>query len=535
MGKAQSNKLFRDEIASSLTIGGVEYTTLQESEKLKAVENMLKDVLSVVDSNEQMALEKARKEKDEAQGMIGKLRDNLSHAEQMIKQHEDTVVDVEKRVYGHWNDVRYTFGLFMNTFFGATMVTQVQMSFFGKRVIPPAYEAMQVGPNVEDTVEVPAEPHWELPLRQQYVLENDPNWGRFCNETVDLAPIDGKPETKIMIRTTKRRRFFWDEVMKIYENFYRENSLFRRRIISSKFQFIRTDNVSWDDVILHPTTAEQVDDFLRAPIQHREYLKARGVKFKRGVLLSGKYGTGKSMLAKALANDARDHDITFIMVEQEHLKKLPGILHIAKFYAPAVVFCEDIDRLVPEERGADADSLLNTLDGVEDIGDTMVVFTTNHVHSISQALQRPGRIDEIITIGAADDAGRVKLIKKTITEAGNQYDPDSFDEERVAACTLEYPGSFLVEVVAGATMKATLKAARDDISMDTPLTISVGDIEWGAARLQKRAAKYHQFDPSILPVNAEYSGPGGPIPSIGSMILAAMLSGRGNPGDVSQF
>lgn len=520
------------QIEELVMIDGQEYSTITESGPAAAIKTILEGIMEEAGKEEQEALDRARKERDESELMIGKLQDELAIAKKKIKQHQDTVVYYVKDVYGHWNDIRHTFNRFMTLFFDAQTQAQVRFSFFGKQIIPPSFEGIRVGPNPEDVLQVPAQMHWQLPLAKRYTIEDDPDWGTFNTETVEVFYNADTIEGKIKVTTTKNRRFFWEQLLAHYVVFHKENSLFRGRIVATSsndgFEFIPTDGVTWDDVVLHPDTQESVDNFLRAPIRYRERLAKLGQSMRRGVLLAGKYGTGKTMLAKATATECEPNGVTFIMVRPEHLEQLPRVLEIARHYEPCVVFCEDIDKIVTNNRTHEADAILNTLDGVQKIGEVMVIFTTNHIENISQALQRPGRCDEIIHIGPADAENRVRHVKKVITDHNNNYNPDEFDNQRIADATQDFPGSYIVEAVKRATYAASIRAAKDNIEIgDEGLTISTEDFEWACKLLQGRVAQYKNYDPSQIPE----SPLGGAIP-LPPGLLGAMLLGGSKKGNL---
>ena len=452
--------------------------------RAKWVEITLKEILEAQDESDAKALARARAEKDSFQKQIMGLKDKLRVAKTMIMQHQDSPAGIKKEVYGEWKDVRYTFGKFMSEFFGTALTTFTVQSFFGSQRVFPTFESIRVGPNEDDTVEVPERCHWEMPLSEGYIIQ-----GELDKEEVDLWQDESEPGKGYMsIKTTKRRRLFWDRMLQVFEQYKQDNSLFKGKVVSSVFEFLPFANVTWDDVILRPEAQECVDIHLRAPIRQRKRLADNGIPFRRGVLLAGKYGVGKTMLAKALANECTTNEVTFIVVHQEDMHKFADVLSLARQYAPAVVFVEDIDTLVPHDRTNQADAVLNALDGLRKLGDVMVVFTTNHQNRISQALQRPGRIDEVIHVGAADGPSRIKLLMKTINDKGLSH--GDLDQESIIAATVNYPGSFLVEVVQGAVMRNVSRTGSGRISLETE------DLIWGANRLQSRVKEYVGYDPS---------------------------------------
>jgi transitional endoplasmic reticulum ATPase len=143
---------------------------------------------------------------------------------------------------------------------------------------------------------------------------------------------------------------------------------------------------------------------------HREYCKKYKIPLKRGILLSGTYGTGKTLVSYATARLCLEQGWTFLMTERAD--ELVNMIDFAKQYQPAVVFCEDIDRVVAGERSVDMDEILNIIDGVESKNtEIMIVLTTNHVEKIHRAMLRPGRLDAVINVLPPDAQAVEKLIR----------------------------------------------------------------------------------------------------------------------------
>jgi transitional endoplasmic reticulum ATPase len=135
------------------------------------------------------------------------------------------------------------------------------------------------------------------------------------------------------------------------------------------------------------------------------------VPLKRGILLEGRYGTGKTLTAHRLAQICVQNGWTFLYVED--VRDLDMAVAFAKLYQPCVLFAEDVDRTMPNgPRTPEIDKILNTLDGVESKHlEVMTVLTTNHVGGIHSGFLRPGRIDTVIPILAPDDGAMLRLVR----------------------------------------------------------------------------------------------------------------------------
>lgn len=165
------------------------------------------------------------------------------------------------------------------------------------------------------------------------------------------------------------------------------------------------------ELIFSDEVRSAVETSLFAPIEFTEDCRKEGIPLKRGILLSGPYGCGKSMTARAAAEIAVEHGWTYIVCERAD--ELAEVLRLARMYGPAIVFCEDIDRVMSGRRSIDMDEILNIIDGVESKGvDLMVVLTTNHVDKVNQAMLRPGRLDAVIHVAPPDEAAVERLMRQ---------------------------------------------------------------------------------------------------------------------------
>lgn len=145
-------------------------------------------------------------------------------------------------------------------------------------------------------------------------------------------------------------------------------------------------------------------------LRDRAILAKIGVPFKMGVLLAGDYGTGKSLYARAVAKVATDAGVTFVYLKRP--SDLAKALDFGMRYQPVVVFTEDVDRIIGEDRTDEVNQIVNILDGIDSKGaQVMTILTTNHLGKINKVLLRPGRIDLAIKIERPDADAISRLIK----------------------------------------------------------------------------------------------------------------------------
>ncbi len=176
--------------------------------------------------------------------------------------------------------------------------------------------------------------------------------------------------------------------------------------------------VSPENLILSDELTQIVETNLLTPIRRAADCKNNGIQVKRGVLLGGPYGTGKTLAAAVAAHEAVKHDVTYLYVPRAN--ELSHAIKFARQYDnPAcVVFCEDIDRVMDGERDVDMDDLLNVIDGIDGKdSNIIVVLTTNFLDEINQAMLRPGRLDAVIEVSPPDAEAVERLLRYYAAEA----------------------------------------------------------------------------------------------------------------------
>ncbi len=171
------------------------------------------------------------------------------------------------------------------------------------------------------------------------------------------------------------------------------------------FQFVP------DEPIFTSALEHRIERNVFVPLRHTAALLAMGESLKRGILFSGGYGVGKTLLASYIARVAVANGWTFIYVKDS--EELPDALRYAQQYQPVVVFAEDVDRVAGAERTDEVNDLLNQLDGIDGkVARIMTILTTNHADAIHVAMMRPGRIDAVVEVQPPDAETVARIIRK---------------------------------------------------------------------------------------------------------------------------
>lgn len=174
--------------------------------------------------------------------------------------------------------------------------------------------------------------------------------------------------------------------------------------------FLDMEKHSRQILVYSEATRRVVQTNLLNPIQETEKCRRVGIPLKRGVLLAGGYGTGKTLTGYQLASECIKAGWTFIYLED--VRDVDLALSFARMYMPCVVFSEDVDRTLSGPRTPEMDQRLNIIDGIlSKDTEIMLVLTTNHKNVINPAALRPGRMDTLVEVGPPDEAAIVTLVR----------------------------------------------------------------------------------------------------------------------------
>ena len=233
--------------------------------------------------------------------------------------------------------------------------------------------------------------------------------------------------------------------------------------------------VSYDDIGGLGDAVKKIREMVELPLRHPELFKRLGVEAPKGVLLHGPPGTGKTMLAKAVAGETSSNFISIGGPEivskfyGESEGKLREIFKEAEENAPSIIFIDEIDSIAPkreevtgEEERRIVAQLLSLMDGLNSRGKVVVIGATNRPNSIDEALRRPGRFDREIEIGIPDRDGRHEIL---VIHTRGMPLADDVDLDWLADKTHGYTGADLSALTKEAAM-AALRRVLPDVDLE---------------------------------------------------------------------
>jgi len=240
----------------------------------------------------------------------------------------------------------------------------------------------------------------------------------------------------------------------------------------------KANEVGYEDVGGCRKQMALIREMIELPLRHPTLFKTLGVKPPRGVLLHGPPGSGKTLIARAVANETGA--FFFLINGPEIMSKMAGeseknlraAFEDAEKNAPAIIFIDEIDSIAPKREKTNGEvekrivsQLLTLMDGLKSRGQVIVIGATNRPNTIDNALRRFGRFDREIDIGVPDDIGRMEILR--IHTRNMKLDKD-IDIEEIAKDTHGYVGADLAQLCSEAALQC-IREKMDlfDIEADT--------------------------------------------------------------------
>jgi transitional endoplasmic reticulum ATPase len=234
--------------------------------------------------------------------------------------------------------------------------------------------------------------------------------------------------------------------------------------------FVDVPDVHWQDVGGLSQVKARLVEAIEWPLKYPHLFEQAGIRPPKGILLSGPPGVGKTLLAKAFANESQ---VNFISVKGPALlSKYVGeseqgvreIFHKARQAAPCILFCDEIDALLPTRSAGGGDShvaervlsqFLSEFDGIEELKGVLVLGATNRLDLLDPAVLRPGRFDEIVELPLPDEAERREIFQVHL-----RHKPlaSGVSLKELAAKTEGFSGAEIASVCHRAALRAVRRA-----------------------------------------------------------------------------
>ena len=410
-----------------------------------------------------------------------KIPDVVDHLIRYDREQEEEIA-IEEKIDAFFMDGAVNFQRAMAELFGKTF-GKGESSFFGSN--PPKMVSVETG--VDEVTRVPwgsfSIPGVDGTLKTTINAQH--GWPMFAIE----GTVKKKHEAAVKAVADRTR-----ELVSTH-SIYKGKALDIRlpdpeEMLENPFDYapkFLSPTVNPDDLLFNQDIQDTIRCFMFSFVEHTKKIEAMGEQAKRGVLIAGDPGVGKTMLSSVLARKCIDNGWTFLYVK--NINELPRAVEFARGrFEPAVVFAEDLDRLVGEERTDAANEVLNTVDGINTKGNKiMLVVTTNHLDQINEVMLRPGRLDVIIPITPPDATTVEKLIRR---KAGALLAPKEDISEVCNRMAGTMP-AVITELVCRAKLAAFDEAHTDDwpyrdTISNTHLLAAANTLVDHAARLMKK-------------------------------------------------
>ena len=277
---------------------------------------------------------------------------------------------------------------------------------------------------------------------------------------------------------------------------------------------VSEDRITFKDVAGLKEEKEEVYeiiDFLKDP---KKYTKM-GAKVPKGVLLCGKPGTGKTLIAKAIAGEAK---VPFIsMSGSEFIEMFAGLgasrvrklFEKAQKLSPCIIFIDEIDAIGSRREsnnGADAENnqtlnqLLVEMDGFETDGSVIVIAATNRPEMLDEALLRPGRFDRTVTIGLPDIHDREEILK---IHSKNKKIAKDLDFKSLAGDTAGFSGAELANIINEAAILAAKRNNKEITNKDVDdavkkITVGLEKKDKVVSDKDKELTAYHEAGHAVV-------------------------------------
>jgi len=242
---------------------------------------------------------------------------------------------------------------------------------------------------------------------------------------------------------------------------------------------VEVPNISWDDIGGLENVKRELQELVQYPVEHPEKFLKFGMTPSRGVLFYGPPGCGKTLLAKAIANECQANFISIkgpellTMWFGESEANVREVFEKARAAAPCVLFFDELDSIAKSRGGSGGDGggasdrvinqVLTEMDGMGAKKNVFIIGATNRPDIIDGAVLRPGRLDQLIYIPLPDEGSRLNIFKSALRKSPISKDVDI---QFLAKTTHGFSGADITEICQRACKLAIRECIEKDMKRD---------------------------------------------------------------------
>jgi len=295
---------------------------------------------------------------------------------------------------------------------------------------------------------------------------------KYC---MDIAPKRWSDNGSYDLSFTARNQSSLDRLLETFVAYKKKHHYLRgKKFNGGSGDILPLNQHSWEDLVWPDKIKERLRVEVETVFKNASLFSRYGLNSKKGFILAGEPGNGKTLLLKILAKET---DATCILVPFDEFRFSPYLFSLARDLSPSVLILEDIDLFGTDRDNAsqsvELGKLMNQLDGMVENHEIVVIATTNRLENVEKALQnRPGRFDRIYVIPNPDFRMRIDLIAHFIGRIPNEITKDHI--EILAEEFSGYSAAYLKELINSGFAQAILRDGQNPVLQFKDLETMVG-------------------------------------------------------------
>jgi len=329
-------------------------------------------------------------------------------------------------------------------------------------------------------------------------LSSDVNIEEICKETYGFVGADlAQLCTEAAMQCIRERSDFFDideeKIDKVILNsLFVSQDNFRTALSQSnpsafRETAIEIPNITWKDIGGLENVKRELQETVQYPVEHPEKFEKFGMQPSKGVLFYGPPGCGKTLLAKAIANECQANFVSIkgpellTMWFGESENNVREVFDKARQASPCVLFFDELDSIARARGGGSGDAgdrvinqILTEIDGVGVRKNVFVIGATNRPDILDPAIMRPGRLDQLVYIPLPDRKSRIQIFKATLRKSPLAKEVDL---EVLAKATNGFSGADITEICQRACKFAIRESIYQDIMMKVETEGKVSNVQ----------------------------------------------------------